>query len=77
MFVVPESEINLDASLSTLRVDSLIAVELQNWLSVNAQADCSVFDVMQASSPLALAARIAAKSTALPESVLKAMNGSC
>jgi hypothetical protein len=77
MFVVPESEINLDASLSTLGVDSLIAVELRNWLSVNAQADCSVFDVMQASSPLALAARIAAKSTALPESVLKAMNGSC
>jgi len=66
MFVMPESEIDSAATLSQLGVDSLLAVELRNWVSVAAQAECSVFDIMQAASVASLAEKLVVQSTLRP-----------
>lgn len=62
MFITPESEIDPTMPLSKFGVDSLVAVELRNWIVANAQADCSIFDVMQSGSLTVLAGKVAAKS---------------
>jgi hypothetical protein len=63
MFVVPESEIDAATPLSKLGVDSLIAVELRNWVAAAVQAECSVFEIMQAASIAGLAELLVTKST--------------
>jgi KR domain-containing protein/phosphopantetheine binding protein len=62
MFVIPESEVDPTTPLGQLGVDSLIAVELRNWVAVNAQAECSIFDVIQSPSLKALAEKVVGKS---------------
>ncbi|RJE27111.1 polyketide synthase [Aspergillus sclerotialis] len=62
MFSRPESEIEPCMPMSHFGVDSLVAVELRNWLVATLEAECSTFDVMQSSSVTALAAKIAGKS---------------
>ena len=54
MFMIPETEIAQDAPMSKYGVDSLVAVELRNWLVSAATTDTSIFDVMQSSSLMAL-----------------------
>jgi acyl carrier protein len=61
MFVVGKEDIDETMTLAQLGVDSLLAVELRNWLSAASRAECSVFDVMQSSSIVDLAERIVAK----------------
>lgn len=67
MFVVAETDIDIASPLARLGVDSLIAVELRNWVSAAVQADCSVFDIMQASSIAALAEKLVEKSALRPK----------
>lgn len=62
MFMIPEAEIDQTLPMARFGVDSLVAVELRNWLAAQAQAETSIFDVMQASSLAALARTTAAKS---------------
>ena len=62
MFIIPESEIDLSVPLAKFGVDSLIAVELRNWILAHVQAECAVFDVMQSSSLVALAGKMASQS---------------
>lgn len=69
MFVVPETDIDATMSLARLEVDSLLAVELRNWVSAAAQADCSVFDILQASSIASLADKLVKKSSLRPATV--------
>lgn len=71
MFVVAETDIDIASPLARLGVDSLIAVELRNWVSAAVQADCSVFDIMQASSIAALAERLIEKSSLRPKTLDK------
>ncbi|KAI9776756.1 MAG: hypothetical protein M1839_009400 [Geoglossum umbratile] len=66
MFVVPETDIDAASPLARLGVDSLIAVELRNWVTAAVQAECSVFDIMQASSIAALAEMLVEKSSLRP-----------
>lgn len=62
MFIIPESDIDLSVPLAKFGVDSLIAVELRNWIMAHIDAECSVFDVMQSTSLVALAGKVAAQS---------------
>ncbi|RHZ73806.1 hypothetical protein CDV55_100878 [Aspergillus turcosus] len=61
-FARPESEIDPALPLTAVGVDSLIAVELRNWLVSALEADCSIFDVMQSPSLAKLAEKVASKS---------------
>lgn len=62
---------NIDANkpLHNYGVDSLMAVEIRTWITVNLQADISLFDILSGVSVAALAIKIAAKSKALPEGI--------
>ena len=62
MFAIAENTIEASAPLSRFGVDSLVAVELRNWLSGAAQAEASIFDVTTSSSITALADKVARKS---------------
>lgn len=62
MFSMPESEIDKTATSSRYGIDSLIAVELRNWLSHAVQGQSSIFEVMQSSSLMVLATKTALKS---------------
>lgn len=66
------SEIVPTYKLVNYGVDSLIAVELRNMLALKAGAEISIFDIMQSESVLALAAKIAAKSSYLDPSLVPA-----
>ncbi|KAK4210832.1 putative polyketide synthase [Rhypophila decipiens] len=65
MFSTAEEDIDSSAPLSRYGVDSLVAVEIRNWLNTSAAADLSIFDVMQSPSLLALAGKVAEKSEIL------------
>lgn len=69
MFMVPEANIDDAAPLARLGVDSLISVELRNWITVVVRAECSVFDIMQAASLAGLARTLAEKSTLRPRKI--------
>jgi zearalenone synthase (highly reducing iterative type I polyketide synthase) len=62
---------NIDVSrpLHGYGIDSLMAVEVRNWIVEHLQAETSLFDVLGAGSIQALAARIAAISKAVPSTV--------
>jgi zearalenone synthase (highly reducing iterative type I polyketide synthase) len=62
---------NIDASrpLHGYGIDSLMAVDVRNWIVAHLQAETSLFDVLGAGSISALAARIAAISKAVPSTV--------
>ncbi|KAL3429943.1 hypothetical protein BDV09DRAFT_200122 [Aspergillus tetrazonus] len=61
MFLVPAEEISPDHSLTRYGVDSLVAVELRNWLASSTGTDPSIFEIMQSSSLKDLAARTCEK----------------
>ncbi|KAL9123055.1 MAG: hypothetical protein Q9187_000382 [Circinaria calcarea] len=67
MFLIPEQEIDESMPLSKYGVDSLVAVEMRNWLVSRAQAELSIFDVLQSATLTILAAKVAAKSRYVAE----------
>ncbi|KAL4798426.1 hypothetical protein BDV19DRAFT_386313 [Aspergillus venezuelensis] len=58
----PESDIEPSLALTEIGVDSLIAVELRNWIAATLDADCSIFDVMQSPSLSILVDKLVGKS---------------
>ncbi|KAL8787706.1 MAG: hypothetical protein Q9195_007662 [Heterodermia aff. obscurata] len=62
MFAIAEDAVDFSAPLSRFGVDSLVAVELRNWIATAAQAETSIFDVTQSSSITGLAGKVARKS---------------
>ena len=66
MFSLPEDEVDPSASMSHYGVDSLVAVELRNWLSSASQSDISIFDIMQSKSLVSLATVACVKSKLVP-----------
>lgn len=66
MFSLPEGEVDPSASMSHYGVDSLVAVELRNWLSSASQSDISIFDIMQSKSLVSLATVAGVKSKLVP-----------
>jgi hypothetical protein len=66
MFGLPENEIDPAASMAHYGVDSLVAVELRNWLSSASQSDMSIFDITQSKSLATLAEVACVKSKSVP-----------
>jgi len=62
MFMIPPDEFDKGQPLSKYGVDSLVAVELRNWLVSHVQAEMSIFDVLQSTSLSGLASKAATKS---------------
>ncbi|KAK5657389.1 hypothetical protein OQA88_2959 [Cercophora sp. LCS_1] len=62
MFVIPEEDIDATQPLSKYGVDSLVAVELRNWLVPMAQCEMSIFDLLGAASLKELAKEIVSRS---------------
>ncbi|PYH41101.1 putative PKS-like enzyme [Aspergillus saccharolyticus JOP 1030-1] len=67
MFSRNPEDIDPSLPLAQLGVDFLVAVELRNWSIVTMQADCSVFDLLQAVSITKLAGKMAEKSQYVPK----------
>ncbi|KAF2229541.1 polyketide synthase [Viridothelium virens] len=65
MFVISEQDIDATQPLSNYGVDSLVAVELRNWLVPTTQCEMSIFDLLRAPSLRELAEGIAKRSRAL------------
>ena len=61
-FMIPAEDIDPAQPVSSFGVDSLVAVELRNWLLSQSKAEVSVFDVVQSKSLTALSTQIALKS---------------
>ncbi|KAI5203359.1 putative polyketide synthase [Aureobasidium subglaciale] len=59
MFMVPEADIKRNLPMSEFGVDSLVAVELRNWLVGQTRAEISIFDLMQSPNLLELAEKTA------------------
>lgn len=64
MFVIPEQDIDATKPLAKYGVDSLVAVELRNWLVPMTQCEMSIFDLLGAASLRWLATSIAKRSAA-------------
>ncbi|RWA09000.1 hypothetical protein EKO27_g6114 [Xylaria grammica] len=62
IFSLAASEIDASLSMSHYGVDSLVAVELRNWLSSSVKAKLSIFEILQSSSLAAFASTVASKS---------------
>lgn len=65
MFGLDEAEIDPAKSAADYGVDSLVAVELRNWLSAQADCELSVFEIIQGSSLSELSESSAKKSRKL------------
>lgn len=63
MFMIPEAEIDRTGALEKYGVDSLVAVELRNWLVASAGIDISIFEVMQSQTIALLAQTVVQRST--------------
>ena len=76
MFAIPSEEIDAALPMSRYGVDSLVAVEVRNWLAISAKADASIFDIMQSPSLAVLASKVAEKSKYVADTGLKPSAGS-
>ncbi|KAK4160344.1 hypothetical protein QBC43DRAFT_359689 [Cladorrhinum sp. PSN259] len=56
-------EVDMAAPMHSFGVDSLVAVEMRNWLSKELRADVAIFDILEATSVAALGASAVAKSS--------------
>lgn len=59
MFGLDEGHVVPTASLAAYGVDSLVAVELRNWIVSQVGADISIFELMQSPSLGELAGKLA------------------
>ncbi|KAF2472400.1 uncharacterized protein BDR25DRAFT_341828 [Lindgomyces ingoldianus] len=59
--MIPMEELDASAPTSVYGVDSLVAVEIRNWLGREMKADVPVFEILQASSLQSLSYKIAEK----------------
>lgn len=65
LMMIPETDIDVNRPLSAYGVDSLVAVEVRNWIAREMAVECSVFDIMAAIPMMQLAADLAGKSKLL------------
>ncbi|KAI4710994.1 Type I Iterative PKS [Alternaria sp. Ai002NY15] len=65
LMMIPEADIDAGRPLSAYGVDSLVAVEVRNWVAREMLVECSVFDVLQNIPMTQLAQSLAEKSKLL------------
>ncbi|KAI9832015.1 MAG: hypothetical protein M1819_004559 [Sarea resinae] len=71
MLVIPLEDLHASEPMSAYGVDSLVAVELRNWLFREVKADVPVFELLGNGSLLAVAGVVAGKSRLVNAAVLK------
>lgn len=71
MFSLQPADVDPSLDLASYGVDSLVAVEMRNWLAVTAAADLSIFDIMQSPSMASLSAKVAQRSQHVPATVAR------
>lgn len=67
MFVIPAADIDPGQPLAKYGVDSLVAVELRNWLVPRARIEMSIFDLLGSASLTELAEKVMQRSWASRE----------
>ena len=70
MLQTDPSEIDTSRFLHSFGIDSLVAIELVNWVMKEAKSTITVFDVLAGVPLTSLCNKIAAKSTVLPKELL-------
>ncbi|KAI0437216.1 putative polyketide synthase [Xylaria telfairii] len=70
MLQTDATEIDTDRFLHSFGIDSLVAIEIVNWVKREAKATMTVFDVLAGIPISTLCSKIAAKSTALPKELV-------
>ncbi|QIW94584.1 hypothetical protein AMS68_000102 [Peltaster fructicola] len=70
IFALSDDAVDPSQPLTDFGVDSLVAVEVRNWLSLSLQADVSIFDIMQSASLQVLAEKTVEKSQLVSASIL-------
>lgn len=58
MFAIPETDIDPRKPLAHFGVDSLVAVELRNWIVPNARVEMTIFELLKSPSLSELAAKV-------------------
>lgn len=58
MFAIPEAEVDPRKPLTHFGVDSLVAVELRNWIVPNARVELTIFELLNISSLADLAVKV-------------------
>ncbi|KAL9102716.1 MAG: hypothetical protein Q9187_009092, partial [Circinaria calcarea] len=69
-----QQEMNLERSMTELGLDSLIAIELKNWITQEFQAVVQISEILDQESIIALAAMVASSSTVVKEALEKLSN---
>ncbi|KAI1756773.1 type I polyketide synthase [Xylaria castorea] len=75
IFNIPLDDIDPDLPLSRYGVDSLVAVEIRNWLGSGAKSKVSVFEILQSASLADFGALVASKSELVKGEQEGATNG--
>lgn len=63
VMALSRDEIDIKAPIRSFGVDSLVAVEIRNWLSKEVRADVAIFDILEATCTEALGAAAVGKSS--------------
>lgn len=71
---LPEDEIDPSRTMATYGVDSLVAIELRNWLLRELKADVPLFEITGNPSAMELAEKITRCSRLLPKALLDTKN---
>ncbi|KAK4508762.1 hypothetical protein PRZ48_002501 [Zasmidium cellare] len=71
IFALSDDAVDPVRPLSDYGVDSLVAVEVRNWLALSLQADVSIFDIMQSGSLQVLAEKTVERSQLVGDKGLK------
>ena len=66
---IPVEDINTANPVYTYGVDSLVAVELRNWLSMEVKSDLSIFDLTSNAPITEVSKKIAQRSQLVPKTV--------
>jgi acyl carrier protein len=75
IIMVPASDIDTSKPVYTYGVDSLVAVELRNWLALELKSDISIFDLTSSAPITDVCKKIASRSQLVPAE-LKEESGS-
>ncbi|KXX76480.1 Lovastatin diketide synthase LovF [Madurella mycetomatis] len=67
IFNVPVESVDVGVAVAAHGVDSLVAIELRNWLASAAKAKLSIFDILQSASLRGLAELVIGRSALAPE----------
>lgn len=75
IIMVPASDIDTSKPVYTYGVDSLVAVELRNWLALELKSDISIFDLTSSAPITEVCKKIATRSQLVPAELKEESSG--